>query len=511
MKVDPGRVSELFAEVGDDDPGYSVAISVDGNIEYAAAFGLASLELSVPATPGTVYEIASTSKQFTAATVLELAAAGALSLADPVRRFLPELPATLFDSIAVQHLLNHSAGIPDYLVLMALSGRDGRNTYPAAEIRDLVVSQRRFDFSPGSRFSYSNTGYLLLADIVERLTATSLREQLTERFFQPLGMAATRLRDDNTMVIPSRATGYAQAERAAGWAVSESLFDVVGDGMIHSTALDLLRWAAHLESSSGAELAAGLAAESVLGGGGDYRNGVIVDRWRDQRRLHHAGAWAGFRAQLTRYPELGLAIAVLANRADAQASDLVDALAAAILDPDRSSNQPDGPRLAEVAVDVTIPTGSYLDEFESTLSQLSREVDGSYRLHGPSGSLRFRATGADRLESNDGARIARRSDGELLLSTRSEGEVALRLLDPADGSQPAAGLFRSEELAAQVRISEVDSTWYVQLGWQPPCELVAAGSGYFSAAGAVIRFTPDHDRVLIAAPRSHPQEFGKLA
>ena len=201
------RVDSIFAAYDRPDaPGCAVGVYRDGRIQYARGYGLADLEHRVPITPATVFDIGSTSKQFTAATILLLEQEGKLSLDDDVRRFLPELPA-YERPITIRHLLHHTSGLRDYIGLLRLAGVRTDDVATADDALQMLVRQRALNFAPGDEHLYSNSGYFLLSLIVERAAGRSLRDEARDRIFAPLGMTRTAYLGSYHDVVPDRAIG----------------------------------------------------------------------------------------------------------------------------------------------------------------------------------------------------------------------------------------------------------------------------------------------------------------
>src|SRR5438876_6046097 len=176
-------------------PGCALGVFRDGRMVYQRGYGMADLNQGIAITPRTVFYLASTSKQFTAMSVALLAEQGKVRLDDPVRKYVPELPPYA-DSITVRNLIHHTSGIRDYLNLWALSGRSFADEIPEEVALDLIARQHAADFPPGVRFSYSNSGYHLLALIVKRASGLTLRDFAEANIFRPLGMRSTHFHDD---------------------------------------------------------------------------------------------------------------------------------------------------------------------------------------------------------------------------------------------------------------------------------------------------------------------------
>jgi CubicO group peptidase (beta-lactamase class C family) len=214
------RVDALFTAYTADTPGCAVGVSKDGKEVLTRAYGSADLEHGVPNTADTVFEAGSVSKQFTAAAVLLLAQAGKLKLDDPVRDYVPELPDYGTPEITLRHLLHHTSGLRDWgTVTYAAGWPRGSRMHTHAHVLDVVSRQKSLNFPPGSEYSYSNTGYNLLAIIVERVSGKTFAQYTRDTIFEPLGMTHTQWRDDRGIVKGSpwsrRGAGFPHADAAS--------------------------------------------------------------------------------------------------------------------------------------------------------------------------------------------------------------------------------------------------------------------------------------------------------
>jgi CubicO group peptidase (beta-lactamase class C family) len=292
-------------------PGLSVAVLRNDRLLLARGYGFADVEDRAPATDSTVYQSGSLGKQFTAALVLQLADSGRLRLDDPIRRVLPEGPAA-WDSVTIRHLLTHTSGIPDYTDSVV----DLRRDYTEDQLVRLAAGLP-LQFRPGDRWSYSNTGYVLLGAVIHRVSGEFYGDLLRERVFGPLGMRTARVISE-AAIVPHRADGYrlVQGELAHQEWVSPSL-NTTADGSLYFTVHDLARWAIGLDTRrvlSAADLAAAWTPVRLNDGGSyPYGFGWMLDRLRGRRRIGHTGSWQGFRTSLQRFPDSGLTVIVLAN------------------------------------------------------------------------------------------------------------------------------------------------------------------------------------------------------
>jgi CubicO group peptidase (beta-lactamase class C family) len=319
------RVDSLFASwLKPDAPGCTVAVFQDGKVAFAKGYGLANLEHAIPNTPATVFDIGSTSKQFTAACVALLVLDGKLTLDDDVRKYVPELPS-YGAPITVRHLLHHTSGLRDYLPLLSFSGIDDADWTTNADALEILTKQKRLCFSPGAKHEYSNSGYCLLSVIVERAGGRPFAAFAQERIFAPLGMTDTHVHDDHTRIVPRRATGYAPKDDG-GFEIAMSNFEQTGDGAVLTTVLDLAKWDESFYSGQvgGQGLLDLLAQRGRLGNGKeiDYGFGLTFGKHAGLPMVSHGGAWAGYRAELVRFPTKHLSVVCLANVGSADASGL---------------------------------------------------------------------------------------------------------------------------------------------------------------------------------------------
>ncbi len=301
-----------------DGPGCAVGVYRHDTIAYARGYGMANLELGVPITPRTVFDVGSVSKQFTATAILLLAQDGKLSLDDPVRRYFPEMPPYAGE-ITLRNLLNHTSGIRDFFTLASLTGRNLDGVADTADYLRWITRSARTNFPIGTRYLYSNSGFALLAQTVHRVSGKSLPAFLRERVFGPLGMRDTRSLDDHTLIILNRAQGY--QPRGSGFRIAMSAVDGTGGaGSVHTTVEDFAKWDRNWDSATvggggGRALVDALQVRGKLKNDStiSYALGVGVDSWRGLRTISHSGVWEGYRAYFVRFPDQHLSVATFCN------------------------------------------------------------------------------------------------------------------------------------------------------------------------------------------------------
>ncbi|MDH3424214.1 MAG: beta-lactamase family protein, partial [Gemmatimonadota bacterium] len=252
--TDWSRVDSVFSEYDrSNTPGCAVGVVRNGRLEYGRGYGMANLDHGIAITPQTVFRTGSVGKQFTAAAIAIAARDGAISLDDPVRRWIVELPSYPVDP-TIRQVVHHTSGLRDYLTLMSLRGLRDDDYYTPEDVRAVIARQRELNFTPGSEFLYSNSGYFLLGEIIREATGMTLDEYAQSRIFRPLGMTHSHFHDDHNHIVPLRATGYAPTD--GGYRVSATTLDMVGDGGVFTSVEDLALW---VDALNGDRLSEGLS------------------------------------------------------------------------------------------------------------------------------------------------------------------------------------------------------------------------------------------------------------
>jgi CubicO group peptidase (beta-lactamase class C family) len=329
------RIDALFAAWNQpDSPGAAVAVLLDGKAVHNRGYGLANIEYRAPITPATPFHVASLSKQFTALAIHLLVHEGKLSLDDEVRRHLPELQIGGARPVTIRHLIHHTSGLRDQWALLMLAGVRLDDVITEADILNLVWRQRELNFTPGSEELYSNTGYTLLAQIVQRVAGKSLAAFAKERIFEPLGMKSTHFQEHYGTLVPGRAYSYEKAPE--GWRYVALSYSNVGATSLFTTLEDLARWNQNLQDwrVGGSAVASAMLARFKLNNGKDidYASGLVHGRIRGLPTLAHTGSDAAFRSVLLRFPDQRLSVLVLANNGEVNALDLARKAADAVLD-----------------------------------------------------------------------------------------------------------------------------------------------------------------------------------
>lgn len=326
------KVDELFASWDKTtSPGCALAVIKDGEIIYKRGYGMANLELGVTIRPEMIFDIGSTSKQFTALSILMLARRGQLALDDDISKYLPEI-RKYDDVVTIRHMLHHISGMRDYLTLMVLAGMPFENDYQEDEVVELIARQKALNFKPGAEFLYSNSGYFLLSEIVERVSGKNLREFAEENIFKPLGMKHTHFHNDFKMIVKNRASGYSPKEDD-GFEIDMGIFDVMGDGALYTSVEDLYlydqNWYHNILDGGGQELIDQIQQIGVLNSGEklEYAIGVFVGSYKGLKTVRHGGSWYGYRAEMLRFPEQKFSVICLCNLGTMNPSNLANKVA----------------------------------------------------------------------------------------------------------------------------------------------------------------------------------------
>ena len=341
--------------------------------------------------PQSVFDIGSTSKQFTAASILLLEKQGKLSVNDDVRKYIPELP-DYGPKITILHLLNHTSGLRDYLTLMDLAGINTDSVTTDEDALQIITRQKALNFAPGSDWLYSNTGFFLLSIIVKRVSGETLREFAAANIFTPLGMTHTQFRDDHTALIANRAMAYDPKERKDGYTLNISYFEQTGDGAVHTSVEDLLKWDENFYSGQvgGKEFLAEIQEQGKLNNGKvlDYAKGLFIADYRGLHTVSHGGSWGGYRAELLRFPEQHFSVACLCNRGDAnptrRAHQVADIYLGSMMKPkeEKKAAEHEATEKKEIAL-----TGEQLHAYVG--DYWSNELGVTYRLGIVDGKLKI--------------------------------------------------------------------------------------------------------------------------
>lgn len=285
----------------------TVLVAQDGKVLLDKGYGFANLEWEIPNTPTTKFRLGSITKQFTAASILLLEERGKLKVDDPVKKYMPDAPAA-WDKITIFHVLTHTSGIPSFTGFPDYESTEAIPTTP----EKLVVRFRDkpLEFEPGTKWNYSNSGYVLLGYLLEKISGQKYSEFVQQNIFTPLGMKDSGY-DSNSAVIARRAAGYSRSPNGPVNAGYVDMTIPFSAGALYSTTEDLLRWEQGL--FGGKVLKAESLAKMTTPFKEDYAFGLAVHSSNGHKVIEHGGGIEGFNTQLSYYPDDKLLVAVLAN------------------------------------------------------------------------------------------------------------------------------------------------------------------------------------------------------
>ena len=310
------KVDQLFAEWDrSDSPGAALAIVREGEVIYKRGYGMANLEYDIPITTRTIFDIASVSKQFAGFAIATLSHEGKLSLNDDIRTYLLDVP-DFGNIITIRHLLHHISGLRDWVQSLVIAGDLMDDVISFTHILKMVRHQKALNFEPGAAFSYSNTGYNLLAEIVETVTGDSFRKWTDTHIFKPLGMTNSHFHDDYEMILKNRAYSYQSVENG-GFKHAVNNTTALGSSSLYSTVEDLAKWILNFGDAriGGQTVIEQMHQRGVLNNGEqiDYAFGLNIGEYRGLKTIGHSGSWRGFRSHLMRFPDQKFGVVILCN------------------------------------------------------------------------------------------------------------------------------------------------------------------------------------------------------
>ena len=298
----------------------TVLVARDGKTLLDKGYGFANLEWQVPNTPTTKFRLGSITKQFTAASILLLEERGKLKTEDPVKKYMPDAPAT-WDKVTIFHVLTHTSGIPSFTSFPDYPSREWEAMTP----QQLVdwFRDKPLEFEPGTKWNYSNSGYVLLGYLIEKISGQSYAEFVQQNIFTPLGMKDSGY-DSNSAIIERRAAGYSRGKDGAENAGFVNMTIPLSAGALYSTTEDLLRWEQGL--FGGKVLSPASLAKMTTPFKQDYAFGLGVSTKNGHKMIAHDGGIQGFNTSLAYYPDDKLVVAVLANLNGPAANEIAGSL-----------------------------------------------------------------------------------------------------------------------------------------------------------------------------------------
>lgn len=492
-----------------------MGIYQDGVAIHQRGYGSANLEHSISITPSTVFHIASLSKQFTAVAAGLLAREGRISLDDPIRQYIPELPVHI--AVTFRHIIHHTSGLRDQWDLLRLAGWRHEDIKKTDDILQLAVRQETLNFPSGARFQYINTGYTLIGIAVERITGLSLREYTSRFIFEPLGMSQTWFHDHYGEIVRNRAQAYSR-DADSVIRINMPAYETVGPTGLFSTVEDFAQWEHNFifPKVGDAEFIAQMLAPAKFDDGQPqqhgYGFGLVTGTYRGLETVEHAGGDAGYRSHYLRFPVERFAVAIFCNFSELKPGELARRIADICLSDRLSapgsdfSNTPAwAGRAAGVSVlsadELEAKVGLYRDSITGMTCRIkikgSRLVligntDVEYELVG-TGPERFQFSGIDAecIFETESKMVVRYAGQVAAACERIEDELPAPVaLAPAD----YVGTYCSDELDAQYRIELSNQNLIMRRAKYPADTLERLAGDEFSTKGEGfhVRFVRDH-------------------
>ena len=483
------QADRIFSAFNTHTPGCAVGVAYRGEVALKSGYGMADLERNAPITADTVFESGSVAKQFTATALLLLAQQGKISLDDPPRKYLPELP-DYGTPLTIRQVLSHVSGLREWRLVATLSGiGEGSYVLSNLDLLRIASKQRALNFPPGTAYSYTNTGFNIATILIERALGNgkTFQDFTRDNIFEPLHMTHTRWRDDFRKVVPNRALAYGNAS-GGGWIQETPIENIIGAGGMLSTVGDWLLWNENFTHArvGGPDLVKALQTPAVLEGGRTihYAKGLMINTVDGLREVSHGGSTGGYHTWLSRYPDQGVSVAVMCNSAQANPTQLGRQVAR-LWTGATPTAQPalfadDPARLAAVA-------GMYRKERDNTVAEI-RVKDGKLMLDRtelvPTALDRFSAGESQYLFENGGFRIV-----------TPEGDTIYERVEPskpsASESAPLAGEYSSADTEVPVTVVAKGGELTLAVGSDPPVRLRPTFHDAFMMQGTAIRFRRD--------------------
>ena len=502
--VQIASIDSIFQQFeGTRTPGCAVGVSDAHSIILERAYGMADLEHDVVNTAGTVFEPGSVSKQFTAAATILLALDGEISLDDDVRKYIPEVP-DYGQTVTIRHLLNHTSGLRDWGSVAAIEGwpRTTR-VHTHTHVLDIASRQMSLNYPPGEYYSYTNTGYNLQAILVGRVTGMSFADFSKERIFGPLGMTKTEWRDDFTRIVKDRSIAY-RRDREGRWSMLMPFENVHGNGGLLTTVGDLLRFTHNLDTGElgGPRFIEEMHRQGVLNSGRTiaYASGLFVGEYKGVREVQHSGATAAYQGFLTRFPDQGVAVAVMCNTSSGNSAGFAHSVADLFLgDAITEPTVPEPPTAVEMPPEgLAALAGGYRITGGTRKGTLFTVVAGEDRLRAagtelfPVGANRFRSARGTVLQFDDSPA----AEGRPAVTLNPESDpVRMEPVAPFDPTEAElveyTGTYRSDEAEATFTMVVENGALMLTDRWGEAGRLVPLYPDAFQAGGATVIFRRD--------------------
>jgi CubicO group peptidase (beta-lactamase class C family) len=502
-------VDKIFGWTKPTEPGCATAVSKDGSLVVNKGYGSADLEREVPITTNTIFDAGSIRKQFVAASILMLVEEGKLALTDDIRKYIPELP-DYGRRITIDNLLTHTSGIRDWQTLLSLAGGD-----PTA--MTMILRQREINFTPGDEWSYSNSNYVLLPEIVTRVSGMPFSEFARKRIFEPLGMKSTSHPEDPLFLIKNRAIAYKREKDQ--WKMDMYLGnDRGGAGGLFTTAADLVIWNDALMNGKLGKFVTEKIQEPVTLNNGrkvDYARGLNIELrgGRGGRLVWHSGGSAGYSAVAGHLPEQKISVAITCNLDGGARSALASRLFDLYLPPEAPPAPGGIPGATIPPSDLIGKAGVFFDEKTGLPIQLMVNNNTIAMVGG--GQLALVAPNKFR---NLRPTLFFMSEAEFELQFLSEDQIEIKTKDgvvtryrrakaytpTADDLKALSGRYQSDELLAIFDANPGKSGLAVQANAGNTIEFKPVERDTFMIGQMLLRFTRDKAGKVTGLEYSNP-------
>ncbi len=508
-------VDEVFAAWSNNDgPGAAVSVVRDGVIIYKKGYGSANLEYDIPVTPSTVFHIASVSKQFTVFSILLLEKEGKLSLDDDIRKYIPEVP-DFGKTITLRHLASHTSGLRDQWDLLVMAGWRMDDVITKEHILKLVSKQKELNFNPGEEFSYCNTGFTLLAEVVSRVSAKTFAEFTEANIFKPLKMSHTLFYDDHEKIVKNRA--YSYYSDSTGYKKSVLNYANVGATSLFTTVEDLSLWAINFSKMEIGDTTIfnKMKTPAVLNNGKTFGGalGQFVGKYKGLNEIQHGGGDAGYRTYLTRFPDNNFSVVVFSNAAEFNSAKMAHRIVDIYLNEEiKLATQKKVDTTTTVNVKIAISPevlNSYVGDYElqpgfivsitnengnlftkatgQSILSLNPVTTTNFKVEGVDATITFPPSDAGKVNS-----ITLNQGGQEMNAVRVKpfDLTAVVLSD-------FTGRFSSEELSTEYNLVVVGGKLIAKHSRVSDIELLPEKKDVFSSGLGQIEFTRNADNVLL--------------
>lgn len=384
LNIDTTEISKtLYKHVSENSPGIAVGIVSNGEVIFEHYSGLSNLEHQIKIDQKTSFNIASNAKQYTALSILKLVDQGRIHLDDDIRTYLPTLFKEIEEKITISQLINHTSGIRDYCELMALQGTSWWKRFIGnGDVIKLLQTQKDLNFKPGSEYLYSNSNYILLAELVEKVTDQDF-DVFTKKMFEELQMPNTKFLSRYSDIVPNKATPYGNWN---GWRAYPSITSVHGDGALYTTLSDQLKWEQLLQTNGGNLLSANLVNQSQLpvknSAFEGYGYGLFFDNHEGKTYAYHDGATGAYQATFLRFPSAKVSVVIMSNNGNVPSNYIAWEIAKQLFDEQEQNTStqtyPSEPNKIEKLKSIQDIVGNY-KSVDGTVIRITEKEGSLYR------------------------------------------------------------------------------------------------------------------------------------